>query len=90
MFSAALVSLLALFGLNGILLDTVPVYYPADYAQETPAIAAGSGPALVVWADARGEDEDIYACRISETGPLDPDGIPVCVFAGTQRAGRGL
>jgi hypothetical protein len=86
MFSAALVSLLALFGLNGILLDTLPVYYPADYAQETPVIAAGSGPALVVWADARGEDEDIYACRISETGPLDPDGIPVCAVAGTQRA----
>jgi hypothetical protein len=86
MFSAALVSVLALFGLNGILLDTMPVYYPADFAQETPAIAAGSGPALVVWADARGDDEDIYACRISETGPLDPNGIPVCIATGTQRA----
>ena len=73
-------------GFSQVLLDTVPIYYPADYAQETPAIAAGSGPALAVWVDARGADADIYACRISETGPLDPDGIPVCLADGTQRA----
>jgi predicted transcriptional regulator len=86
MFSVAFVSLLALLGAEGTLLDTVPVYFPADYHQETPAIASGAGSALVVWTDARGGDVDIYASRITETGQRDPGGIPVCVADGTQRA----
>jgi len=86
MFSVAFVSLLALLGAEGALLDTVPVYFPADYRQETPAIATGADTALAVWSDLRGADPDIYAGRVTRAGPLDPNGIPVCVADGTQRA----
>jgi hypothetical protein len=81
-----LLSVLALSGLGGIPLDTTLVQWPAEYPQQTPALASGSSSALAVWEDGRNSDADVYACRVLETGPLDPDGIPVCAVTGAQRA----
>jgi hypothetical protein len=45
------------------------------------------GGAIVVWADLRGADSDIYAQRIDRTGARlwQEDGVPVCTAAGQQR-----
>jgi len=50
------------------------------------AIADGSGGAIVVWVELRGEDKDIYAQRVSGDGKLlwGEKGKPVCVEKGTQ------
>lgn len=61
--------------------DPVVTPVPATY----PAGAAGSDSALVVWADERNGDFDIYGTRVLADGtPLDPDGIAIATAAGDQ------
>jgi hypothetical protein len=71
---------------NGVALCT------AVRDQITPQIVSDSaGGAIVAWSDARsGVDNDIYAQRVSAAGaPLwNPDGVPICVAAGSQHHPR--
>lgn len=61
-------------------------------AQTEPRIAGGSqGRAVVVWADFRGADFDIYAQQINDYNGLGywaANGVPVCTEAGHQAAPR--
>src|SRR5438132_14313221 len=70
-----------------------PVYGPAPYLRESPAVASDGDNFLVVWEDERGyPDKAIYAARITPGGELlDPTGIriasgalglPIPLFAG--------
>jgi hypothetical protein len=59
--------------------------------QRTPAIVSdGSNGAIIVWEHWNGSDWDIYAQHLFSGGTVDPvwpaNGVPVCVFAGDQRA----
>jgi len=67
-------------------LDT-PVTDPGGGAQTAPAIASDGADSLVVWADDRGGDVDVYGARVSQAGAvLDSLGIPIAVALNSQQA----
>jgi parallel beta-helix repeat protein/predicted outer membrane repeat protein len=51
------------------------------------AISDGSGGVIVVWRDSRGDDDDVYAQRISPSGSMrwTDNGIPICTAPNYQR-----
>ena len=70
-----------LWTLNGIPVCT------ADHYQYDPKLTTdGSGGAIGVWWDNRGDDHDIYAQRISAAGQVQwaANGVAVCTKAGDQ------
>jgi hypothetical protein len=61
----------------------------APNSQSAPAVAANGTEHLVVWTDARNgtANLDIYAARVTQSGPAPPtNGFPVRVAAGQQSA----
>jgi len=57
--------------------------------QISPMIESdGAGGAIIVWADSRSVDENIYAQRISSSGVVEwtTNGVAVCDAAGTQNS----
>ncbi|MCE5315230.1 MAG: hypothetical protein ABFD49_00545 [Armatimonadota bacterium] len=62
-----------------------PTFGAAPGNQVSASVAAGSNGYLMVWSDSRGDDADIFACRISADGEvLDTLGISVCSYSGKQ------
>ncbi|MCG3178486.1 MAG: hypothetical protein BIFFINMI_00814 [Phycisphaerae bacterium] len=56
-------------------------------AQETPAVAYCSGHFLVVWADRRGRDSDIYGAIVTPDGQVTPtEGFLIAGRSGAQVA----
>ena len=71
----------ALWAANGVTVCTDPT--TQDYMQIT---SSGPGEAIVVWADARGGDFDIYVQRLYSTGATawTYNGYPVCTASAHQ------
>ena len=62
-----------------------PTFGAAPGNQDSVSIAAGSNGYLAVWADNRGDDSDIFGCRLSATGEvLDVMGISISASSGKQ------
>lgn len=63
----------------------------AAHDQEHPALVAGPATAVCAWTDLRSNtDGDVYARRVHESltsGPVDPNGVAVCIQPGTQELG---
>jgi hypothetical protein len=71
----------------GALLDAPPAALSAGPADETtPRVDFSGTDHLVVWADARNGQQDVYATRWSPAAAvLDPAGIPVSTATGAQQ-----
>lgn len=71
---------------DGRPLDDKPFLISAEPGnQAAPRIASNGKESLVVWTDARGRDQDIFAARIDRSGKvLDPEGIPVTSVSNNQ------
>jgi len=70
----------------GVVLDVggIVVSTSAD-GQANPAVAFDGTNCLVVWADIRGDDQDIYGARVTRAGVvLDADGIALSTATGDQ------
>jgi len=71
--------------LDEFVLDTSIVYSGAPYREWLPSIAFSGTEYLVVWADKRSLDVDIYGSRVDTTGTvLDPVGIGISTATGSQ------
>ncbi|HVG63768.1 MAG TPA: Ig-like domain-containing protein [Hyalangium sp.] len=67
-------------------LDT-PVTDPGGGAQTSPAVASNGTDYLVVWADDRGGDVDVYGARVGQDGTvLDNLGIPIAQALNAQQS----
>ena len=65
----------------------------ASGAQQNPLIVSdGTGGAIVVWADQRAGNWDIYAQRIDHDGNAlwTTDGVPVCIEPGDEGSPAGI
>jgi hypothetical protein len=63
----------------------------ATGSQKTPSLVSdGSGGAIVIWADGRSGENDIYAQRVDASGNAQwtPDGVAVVTAAGEQSSQR--
>jgi len=71
----------------GVLLDSGNILVANDDDERyEPRVAFNGSGYLVVWQDARNSSYDIYAARVSTAGVvMDPDGIPVCSTAHSQK-----
>jgi len=73
----------------GVVLDCAGIAICTNTASQiTPAAAAGSAEALVVWADCRnGTTSDIYGTHVAQNGRVvEPDGIEICRAPNHQSA----
>jgi transposase len=64
----------------------VAVCEDTDKQDHPRIISDGSGGAIIVWSDHRGDDYDIYAQRVNASGiPLwGANGVPICLEIGEQ------
>src|SRR5262249_129635 len=72
---------------NGNVLDANGgrVLYSGPGNQAAPAVTGTGTQFLVVWADTRNGDFDVYGTRVSAAyNVLDPTGIPIATGAGDQ------
>jgi PKD repeat protein len=67
-------------------LDT-PVTNPGGGTQTSPAVASSGTGYLVVWADDRGGDIDVYGARVGQDGTvMDNLGIPIALALNAQQS----
>ncbi|HEY6866338.1 MAG TPA: hypothetical protein VI792_03720, partial [Candidatus Eisenbacteria bacterium] len=68
--------------------DGLPVCTSPGEQRSPTLVDDGEGGVIVVWQDARGSDNDVYAQRLDATGAIVagwiPGGVPLCTAPGDQ------